>query len=1540
MNRHHILILAGLVFALVCVVGGRDARAQQKPLNPQKALTQYVHQNWQADEGLPQNTVGAVVQTRDGYLWLGTEEGLVRFDGVRFTIFDKSNTAVFEKSQVIHALAEDNEGALWIGVMGGGLIRYAGGEFTRYNADQGFEGETVSTLYIDRAGRLWVGTRDAGLYVRDQDRFARFTAESRFNSTHIYAFYQDRAGAQWIATEDGLHRLKDGVITVYRYTAAQSDDLVLAIHEDQTGTMWLGTRSGLSTLRDGVLQAFVPEDDTETVGSVWAFWEDSQGSLWFGMDNGLARLNNDRFETFSEEDGLSHDRILALYQDREGSLWIGTQGGGLNRLWDGKFTTYTTQEGLSHNGTLTVYEDNEGVVWIGTESGGVNRLHNGEIAAFTTEDGLSSDFVTSVYQDRSGALWIATLGGGLNRLKDGVFTHYTHNDGLPSDDVFVVYGDDEGNLWMGTDAGVARLRDGRFTTYTTDDGLGSNFVTALLQDRHGALWIGTYDAGLNRLHNGEITAFTTDDGLASNLVLALHEDTDGAFWIGTYEGGLTRLVLNNAEGPDGSLTTFSSREGLFSDNVYQILEDDQGVLWMSCNKGLFSVSKDTLNAFAKGRIDHFSSTVYDKADGLKSHEFNGGTQPAGWKGRDGTLWFPSVQGVSMVNPANIRHNPLPPPVVIEEMIVNNKAVAQRGRIELAPGMKKFEFTYTAPSFIAPEAIEFRVFLKGYDEEWQDAGTNRTATYTNLSPGSYTFLVKARNSDGVWNDTGASVSLTLRPHFYQATWFLLLCVLALLAIGYAGYRLRIRHLKARKRELERVVDERTHQLRLEKEKTEQAKEVIEAQAEKLKELDRFKTRFFANVSHEFRTPLTMIIGPLESALHGSYGVVEGTLHRQLEIMLRNALRLMRLINQLLDLSKLEAGKMVLRARPRNVVPFVEGIVQSCMPLAEQKKIDLIFRADSKKLELYYEPDKLEKVIFNLLSNALKYTPAKGSIITSLCKRPATTAMPEGAVELRVHDTGQGIPAADLPYIFDRFRQVDGSNTREHEGTGIGLALVKELVLLHHGAIDVESEPGVGTTFTVLLPHGTAHLQTNEILQDTTEDDQLSEAGVLMELSTDLAIARDETHAFSVNGHAPEAPGKPPLVLIIDDNADVREYVGSILSDTYQIATAHDGWDGLEKARSLKPDLILSDVMMPKMDGHELCRRLKADADLQFTPLILLTARATNEMKLEGLEKGADDYMTKPFNARELKARVGNLIRLYEQENALKSLNESLEDKVQEQFEVMLRDRREYETRLLDAKEKAEASERLKSAILDNVSHEFRTPVSVILGCADIIAQDAPHAFKDFASDIKQNSQRLMRTLDSLLTLSQLEARTRAVNLQPLNLSDLVQAALMPYQEVAQERGLTLRFEASTDDNLVVNLDAEAVRYIVENLINNALKFTDEGGVRVDVQRDGETVHLRVEDTGIGIDTDFLPHLFEAFTQESSGWTRTYEGTGLGLTITKRLTELMGGTISVETEKGRGCVFTASFKRASHTDREPKGPSRQPRGRQEIKKGSSA
>ncbi len=1498
----HIFGLA--VALLLCAALGRHAHGQQaRGLDPARALTQYLHQVWTTDEGLPQNSVNAIAQTRDGYLWLGTEEGLVRFDGARFTILDKSNTAAFASAQAIHALFEDRDGTLWVGTVAG-LVRLAGGRLSRYD-DERLREEPVSTLYEDRQGTLWVGTND-GLFALADGRLARYSTDDGLASNQVNALFQDRSGALWIGTGEGLHRFADGAFTVYHQADGPSENLITAIEEDRDGRLWLGTRGGLYFLQGDALHPYAPGD----TDAVWALWADPQGSLWIGMDRGLRRLRAGRLDVFAEREGLSEDRVISLYHDEEGSLWIGTLGRGLQRLWDGKFTAYTTAEGLSHDMVTTVYEDAGGALWIGTDGGGLNRLQDGTFTTYTTAEGLSSDIVTSVYEDGQGALWIGTLGGGLNRLYRGRFTAYTTAQGLPSNRIYGLYEDSRGALWIATTAGLVRYRNGAFKTYTTDDGLSSNEITTFTEDAEGALWIGTYEGGLNRLllsdHDApHFTHLSTDDGLGSNMVLALHADAEGALWIGTYEGGLARLEK-------GTLTTYSTKEGLFSDKIYAILEDDEGSFWMSCNKGLFQVSKQTLNAFAAGRIDHVATVAYgkastaiDKADRLRSFEINGGSQPAAWKRRDGTLWFPTVEGVVSINPRDVRWNRRLPPVLVEEIRVDGKPFDPASAEKLYPGKKKFEFQYTALSFIAPENIRFRYLLEGYDTDWQPAGPARLATYTNLDPGTYTFRVKARNSDGFWNEAGAAVTFEIKPFFYQTPWFYALSALAMLLMAVAAYRLRVGHLKRRERELQGLVETRTQDLRT-------AKEKIEAQAEKLLELDRFKTRFFANVSHEFRTPLTMIVGPLENALQGSYGALDAPLHRQIDIMLRNAMRLMRLINQLLDLSKLEAGKMQLQARPRNLVPFLEGVVLSCTAFAEQKGIALRFHSDQEDLPLYFEPDKLEKVFFNLLSNATKFTPRGGAIDVSVTRRPPTEAMPEGAAEIRVRDTGKGIAAEDLPYIFDRFHQVDNSNTREHEGTGIGLALVKELVLLHHGTIDVESEVDRGTTFTVVLPTGKAHLNQANLAGDGAPDEGFEpEQSAMAELAFSALGFMPENEPLASNGHAPGPAADEPLVLVVEDNADVREYVASILGAHYRIATARDGQEGLERARELQPDLLISDVMMPRMDGNELCRAIKQDAHLDHIPVVLLTARATQEMKIEGLEVGADDYLAKPFNARELLARAHNLIQLRRQERELKFLNDDLEQQVARQVKTILEERQRYEQQLIQAKEQAETSLRLKSAILDNLNHEFRTPLTAIQGYAQILSKEVRTDLQEFTGHIGESGERLMKTLDAVHQLSRLEAENYHLDVAPLNVVEAAGAARRRFGQAAARKGLALRVETPDGEAIWARLDASALERILDYLLDNALKFTEAGEVVVAVRRHEDQVALSVRDTGIGIDAAFLPHLFEAFTQESTGLTRTHGGIGLGLTVARRLAALIGGSITVESTKGKGSVFTAHF-----------------------------
>ena len=1499
---HPRLNTIGLVLVAACCLP--PVGQAQPTLDPGRALTQYVHEVWQDEQGLPQSSINAIVQTDDGYLWLGTQEGLIRFDGVAFTVFDQRNTPALEASQNIRALHLTGDGTLWIGTFGGGLVRFRDGQFAKVPTTTGFTGTRISALDEAPDGTLWISTFDAGVFAMKGEQARQYDGEDGLPGTFTSTVHVAPDGTLWVGTRDGLYRREGAHFTALTTDDGLPHDFIEELYTDRNGILWISTRGGVVQFRDGHIQRPVPSlpfgEDT-----VLDFCEDARGRLWMGTKaHGIVRLDGGRFETFSTREGLSYDRVKALAFDREGSLWIGTDGGGLNRLRTGIFTPYGRPEGLAADMINAVYEDAGGALWIGSEEDGLVRYANGKFTPFTAADGLDNKMVVSLYGNKEGTLCVGTYGGGLYRLQDGRFTHYTSADGLPSDEVSALYDDGAGTLWIGTNGGIARLSGGRFTTITTEDGLASPYVISLAPG-HNGLWIGTYGGGIQHIEDGRINAhYTAEDGLGNDIVTSLYEDADGTLWIGTYGGGLARLR-------EGRITSYSYKDGLSSNTIYQILEDDQERLWMSSNVGVSFIEKVALNDFADGRTNRLTTTAYSKTDGLRSAEMNGGSQPAGWKDRAGRLWFPSTDGLAMIDPSAISHNEVPPPVVLQSARVDGTLVPLDAMATLAPGSKKIVLQFAALSFIEPGRVAYRYRLDGFDTEWSAPATDRTATFTNLAPGPYSFRVIARNADGVWNETGASVSFYLKPFFYQTTWFLALCLLSVICITFAGYRLRIHQHKARERELERVVDERTQDLRMEKEKTEKAKAVIEAQADKLRELDRFKTRFFANVSHEFRTPLTMIIGPLENAISGSYGAVGEGVRRQLDIMLRNGRRLLRLINQLLDLSKLEAGKMQLRVQARDITAFLEGVLLTITAFAEQKGIHLEFSAPDMPVEMYFEPDKFEKVFFNLLSNATKFTPQGGTIGISVTETAPDPEAPGGQVVIRVSDTGKGIPEEQLSHIFDRFHQIDGSNTREYEGTGIGLSLVMEMIQLHGGTVRAESEIGQGTTFIITLPKGRGHLKAEQIAEKPQDPGALNDLSrsALNELSTSDF---NDMCADEIELETSAASDTAPMILVVDDNKDVREYVASILNRHYRIALAQDGQDGLDKAIALQPDLVLSDVMMPRMDGNQLCMAIKADASLNHIPVILLTARATHEQKIEGLEGGADDYMAKPFSARELLVRVKNLLQLRRQELELKELNDRLEARVQEQRDQIVADRLRYEQELITERDRAEASSRLKSTILDNLSHEFRTPITTIQGAAQVLTVEADPPLKEFAAMIKDGSIRLMQTLDALMELASLESNSESkLVLEEVDLVNEMRRAVDGVREQAEEQRLGLHFRGRVNQVVIARVNRQMLRRILNSLLGNALKFTEKGEVTVEVTQQADLALLRVYDTGIGIEAEQLPGLFESFTQGSSGLDRSHEGLGLGLHIAKRLAEKMEGTIVVDSETGRGSVFTVTF-----------------------------
>ncbi|HSL55897.1 MAG TPA: carbapenam-3-carboxylate synthase domain-containing protein [Pyrinomonadaceae bacterium] len=784
MRRSGCVHLLNSIFALLL---GSCAFAHA--LGSPRELSQFGHEVWLTENGLPQNTVHAIAQTSDGYIWIGTEEGLARFDGVKFTIFDKQNTPEI-KSNYIRSLWADRQGALWIGTAQG-LVRMLNGKFTLFTRDDGLPSETIQAVYEDRERNLWVATAN-GLGLLKSGGLTTFTTKERLISGSIQALLEDSDGALWIATPYGVGRIKDGKFTNYTVRDGLAGNSVRAIQQDRNGRIWFGSLGGLTSFDGNRFSTYTTRDGLPN-DRIISLQADRDGGLLIGTVSGLCRFSDGRFTGFTAGEALSTSTILSLLEDLEGNVWIGTESGGINLLKDTKFTTYTVRNGLSNDLVKSIYEDHEGNIWIGTDGGGLNLLRNGKLAAYTN---LTSNVVRSLAGDNAGNLWIGTP-DGLSRYSKGKFTTYTSADGLANNDVRSIYLDRQGNLWIGTRGGLTRMKNGVFKTFTEVDGLPNDLVTTLYEDTKGNLWIGTF-GGLGRLTNEELTTFTTRDGLSSDAVISLHEDSDGTLWIGTNGGGLNGMK-------DGKFTTYTTRNGLLDDVVYRILEDGRNNLWLSCRKGIFHISKKELNEFANGMIASIAPVAYGTADGMMTRECSGGGDPAGWRGSDGKLWFPTIKGVAMIDPERIKTNSHAPPVVIEQIRIDDNSFAPSERLELPAGTTRFDLYYTAPSFVAPEKVRFKYKLEGFDKDWIDSGTRRIAYYTNLRPGAYTFRVIACNNDGVWNQTGAAFSLYLKPYFYQTYWFYAVCLLVLVMLAWLLYRLRVRGMQA---QFSAVLAERT------------------------------------------------------------------------------------------------------------------------------------------------------------------------------------------------------------------------------------------------------------------------------------------------------------------------------------------------------------------------------------------------------------------------------------------------------------------------------------------------------------------------------------------------------------------------------------------------------------------------------------------------------------------------------------------------------------------------------------------------------------
>lgn len=961
---------------------------------PSPVLATYRFDAWTADHGLPQNIVTGICQTKDGYLWIATLDGLARFDGVRFTVFDKNNSPGI-KSHRFGAIVEDAHGDLWLRSENGYVTRYRHGRFTTYTTDQGVPGQELVGFTQDEAGRLLIVSLDAiRRYEPSSDRFVDMAWPAFVTGYHRLLW--DGPGI-WGVDETTLHLFDRGRWTTHPLPAGIRGQTVTVAAQAQDGTIWIETADGrratlAAASHDGARPAAVP------VPSMVAY-RDGRGESWRMDVHRMLR----RSITLPAPAGPERRDFTIFFEDREGYVWLGTDGGGLVRVRPLAITSYSQPQGLVERNVYPIVQDKTGDIWIGAWDGGVSRFHDGRFISYTTRNGLAPSAVTALAVDRDGGVWIATA-EGLQIWRHGTFETLP-NGFLPNRSrVAVIHHDRAGVTWLGTNLGLVRYERGVATLLTVKHGLVNDNVRVIVDSARGGLWIGTY-GGLSYLEDGRFTNWTQRDGLPGDMIRALYEDADGVLWTGSYDSGLGRFH-------NGAFTRYTTRDGLFNDGVFQILEDARANLWMSSNRGISRVPKRELNARAAGASARLNAIAYGKDDGMLNVECNGGLWPAGIEARDGTLWFPTQDGVAVIDPASIPINPRPPPVMIESVLIDRAPVAfdqAGGVVRLGPDAAALEIAYTGLSFFNADRLRFRFTLEGLDREWLDAGTRRTAYYSHLPAGDYVFRVTAANSDGVWNATGQSLRIVVTPPFYRRAWFLGLMLTAVAGAAVVWHHRRLSRVRA----------------------------AHAAQAE-------FSRRLLASQEQERQR----IAGELHDSLGQQLLVIRNRAVLG-ESVAGDPARSRGQFDEIVASATAVIGEV--RTIAHNLRPVHLdrlGLTASIEEMVESvaSTTGLQFSADIEPLDGLLSRDAeitCYRIIQESANNIVKHAAATKAYVEIWREN--------GALRITVRDNGRG---------------VDGAAVRQ--GRGLGLTSITERLRMLGGSLTIDSAPGQGTALNIQVP----------------------------------------------------------------------------------------------------------------------------------------------------------------------------------------------------------------------------------------------------------------------------------------------------------------------------------------------------------------------------------------------------------------------------------------------------------------------------------------
>lgn len=1177
------------------------------------------------EQGLSQSTVFDITQDKQGYMWFATYDGLNKYDGYDFTVYQHDETDPNSLSgDMVRALKTDSRGRLWISTEKGlslycaekdCFINYPfeNREYTTITDIEEIDPErlligtakgtllfntetrtfstdqlpapllSISPTTLKKEGdKIFVGTSGEGIFIYSiADNTLKPLTVPEIRGVEILSVLQQSSTCLWVATEGkGLFRINPQTKEVKTYRKGGnhrlSSDYVRALTLDSKSRLWVGTFTALN----------IYDEEKDTFST-------------FDRD-------------LKKQESLSQTSVRSIFMDSQGGMWLGTYFGGLNYYHPLKNRFRNIQSGsfgnsLNDNVTAHIVEDKENGLWIATNSGGVNYYNrkNGTFTYYTHKDKLGSNDVKAIYIDENKSLvYIGTHTGGLNILhrKSGQMENYANIS-----NVYSILPTVNGDYWISALDSLVRFNPQKrtFTTVTTEqDGtpIKAKRITAFFRDSKQRLWLygekgmAVYTEKNDGLHSAPL--LPADAPVGQLYINTMHEARNGVFWIGT-RNGIYRFDEQQKE-----FKQYTTTHGLPNNVVHGILEDAYGNLWLSTNKGLSCFQPLT---------EKFRN--YTDNDGLQSNQFTSGSC---CHAQNGQMYFGGINGITAFHPEQLVDNPYTPPVVItrlrlfnkpiqpgDESEILEKSIDATQSITLAASQSMFSLEFVVSNYISGTHNTFAYKLKGYDKEWYYTDSQRSASYSNLPHGTYHFLVKAANSDGKWNETPTELEIVILPVWYKTGWAVLLfCLVFIAAVIFIFRYFWMRKSMETKLQMERIDKERQ------------------------KEVNEMKLRFFINISHELRTPLTMILAPLQDIMDK---VDDRWVRKQLEHVQRNTNRLLHLVNQLLDYRRAELGVFNLKVKYNLIHRTIEKDFLFYDKVAQQKNIDYNLRSEVEGKKILCDPDYMELIINNLLSNAFKYT-AEGKSITVILKEKGYKLL------LIVKDTGSGIPADKQGRIFERFYQADN----EHLGSGIGLSLVQRLVELHHGHIEVESTEGKGTTFTICLPTDEAAYSPEEKAAMLNDEEQQQ---VYTTNTPDMYIADVENEKMEKTEDASKDPEskRDEKILIVEDNAEIGQYLSNELGQYYQVLKAGNGEEAMSIIKEQEIDLVLTDVMMPVMDGLQLCKLIKQNLRTCHIPVIILSAKADPKEQLDGLQVGADDYIPKPFSMAMVSAKIKNLFR---------------------------------------------------------------------------------------------------------------------------------------------------------------------------------------------------------------------------------------------------------------------------------------------------------